>query len=96
MGSYQRNLLHPYLSQSGLMEHDLNLGDCVRMRAAYIADYCLRTGLDEFGYVIKMALVKGTVMGIHESGEIFVEWDDGDVGFHNAVDLETCLDTNLH
>lgn len=77
------------------MEHDFDLGDCVRMTATYIADYCERTGLDQFGYVIKLATLKGTVMRVNND-EIFVEWDDGDVGLHEPKDLEVCLDIQAH
>jgi len=70
---------------------NFDLGDCVRMTAGYIADYCLRTGLDEFGYVIKLATLKGTVMGLRDD-HLYIEWDDGDVGIHLPTEIEVCLD----
>jgi len=77
------------------MAHEFDLGDCVRLTPTYIADFCERTGLDTFGYVIKLATLKGTVMGVMDN-EIRVEWDDGDVGFHEPKDLEVCLDIQAH
>ena len=74
-----------------MAEHiELNLGDCVRLTPAYVVGFCLRTGLN---WHIRMTLLKGTLMRVNDDGFIpvyFIEWDDGEIGFHGPGEIEYC------